>query len=115
MNFQFIFFANSAEICQKLRYSGFLTKEFKRKIKLNKLEIGSEKTNIIQIASNYKTTDTIILLNLNPITQTYPKTNNVIRFNSLIFVPIRTEVDEEKLEELLTKEIIKTKLLEKLT
>lgn len=83
--------------------------------KLNKLEIGAEKTNIIQIASNYKTTDTIILLNLNPITQTYPRTNNVIRFNSLIFVPIRTEIDEEKLEELLTKEIIKTKLLEKLT
>ena len=77
--------------------------------------VNTDNTKIAQIAKNFKRDDLIFLINFFSGIIPWDNAKPSFSLTNLIFVPIRTEVDEEKLEELLTKEIIKTKLLEKLT
>lgn len=74
--------------------------------------VGNE--SIIQVAKGFKKNDILSVINFNPFEYNNILSENLFRFDTIILVPIRTELIDMTLNEIIIKKLLQKKLNQKL-
>lgn len=74
--------------------------------------VGNE--SIIQVAKGFKKNDILSVINFNPFEYNNMLSENLFRFDTIILVPIRTELIDMTLNEIIIKKLLQKKLNQKL-